>query len=393
MKRDLLHPLIRSRAKRLPPPHDAHYGVVPPPPPETISQYEINQDCAEAIAAIAKLDLMMLGSQSFVATRLLTRREAVSSSSIEGTQSTLDEILELEEHGSGSARAEAKQVRSYSLSLEHSLGIVRAGGRQAFSVELIRGIHRELMSNDPSYSDPPGDFRTRTVWIGQGGIEYSTYNPPPHDDVSACMEDHVRFLRGDGMDLFLPLPVRMAIAHAHFEGIHPFRDGNGRVGRLLLPLMMAAEGHQPLFIAPYLEAHRQHYYEALQEAQQHWRWDPIVRLVCHAIVRSLEEATATHAALTQLPAIWRPKVRLRERSTALRALAILADWPVLTVDRMAKLLNVSFQAANEAVKVLVPLGILQERTGYQHNRIFVAPNVLRIMNRPFGQPPTFKAPA
>jgi hypothetical protein len=119
-------------------------------------------------------------------------------------------------------------------------------------------------------------------------------------------------------------------------------------------------------------------------------WQPIVQLICNSIVASVEEVQTTYAALGKLPSIWHLRVQPRQGSTAHRALELLPAWPVLTVDRLAELLRVSFQAANEAVKVLANLGILTERTGYKKNRLSVAPDVLRILNRPFGQPPVLE---
>lgn len=390
MRRDLLHPSIQACLKRLPPPHNAHYGVVPPPPPSAIPLFETNRDCSEAVAAIATVDEQVrIAPHAFAATRLLMRKEAVSSSSIEGTQSTLDEILELDEHSNAPARPAARQVRSYSLTLERALQTVCASGKDGFSESLIRSMHRDLMASDPAYPDPPGEFRSCVVWIGShADIAYSTYTPCPPADIQACVEQHVRFLRGDTMDQFLPLPIRMALAHVHIEAIHPFRDGNGRLGRLLLPLMMAAEGHQPLFLAPFIEAHRTDYYDALKDAQQRLNWVPIVHLICRSIVASVEDARLTYDALKRLPALWRARGNLsREGSAPRRALDLLPGWPVLTVNRLAELLRVSKQTANLAVQHLTRVGILEERTGYLRNRIFVAPEVLRVLNRPFGQAP------
>lgn len=321
-------------------------------------------------------------------------KEAVSSSSIEGTQSTLDELLELDEHSNAPARPAARQVRSYSLPLERALQAVRAAGKDGFSESLLRSMHRDLMASDPSYPDSPGEFRSCVVWIGShADIAYSTYTPCPPADIQACVEQHVRFLRGDSMDQFLPLPIRMALAHVHSEAIHPFRDGNGRLGRLLLPLRMTAAGHQPLFLAPYIEAHRTDYYEALKEAQQRLNWVPIIHLICRSIVASVEDARLTYDALTRLPALWRARGNLsRAGSAPRRALDLLPGWPVLTANHLAELLQVSKQTAHLSVRYLTRVGILEEKTGYTRNRIFVAPEVLRVLNRPLGQAPILNLP-
>ncbi len=391
MRRDQLHQKIIDRLERLPPPFQAHYGVVPLPPPESIPMYELNAPAASAIEAIGRLDAIVSASpQPFLATRILHRQEALSSSAIEGTQSTLDEILELDATGADSGQAAARQVRSYSLTLERFLALLQRDGRSALTLDLVRSLHRDIMSTDPGYEDPPGEFRQRVVWIGGGRLDiaHSTFNPPPPGRVLDCMNDHLRFLREDG-DVVqpLPLPIRMALGHAHFEAIHPFRDGNGRVGRILLPLQMAAEGHAPLFLAPYLEAHRSDYYAALKEAQQRLSLHPLCELFCLAIVAAVKEVEETMRALSALRQRWAVAVSFRQGSSARRALDLLSSWPVLTVARLSELLGVSFQAANDAVERLTQAGILTERTGYQKNRIFAAKDVLHIVNRPFGTPP------
>ena len=397
MRRDQLHPRIIDRLERLPAPHQAHYGVVPLPPPNSLPIYELNAATASAIAAMGRLDAMVTTSpQPFPATRILHRQEAVSSSAMEGTQSTLDELLELDAMGGDSGHAAARQVRCYSLTLEHCLEVVQRGGRNAFTAEFIQSLHRDIMTTDPAYEDVPGEFRQRVVWIGGGGLDisHSTFNPPPPARIAECMDDQVRFLRDDGDAVApLPLPIRMALGHAHFEAIHPFRDGNGRVGRMLLPLQMVAEGHAPLFLAPYLEAHRSDYYAALKEAQQRLSFVPLCDLLCRAIVAAVREVEETMRALDALQKRWAGALSFRQGSSARRTLDILPSWPVLTVGRLATLLGVSFQAANDAVERLTQAGLLTERTGYQKNRIFVAKEVLLILNRPFGSPPPDPLPS
>jgi Fic family protein len=179
----------------------------------------------------------------------------------------------------------------------------------------------------------------------------------------------------------------MAIAHSHFEAVHPFRDGNGRVGRLLLPLMMAAEGQTPLYISPYIEAHKGAYYASLKTAQQRLEWHDVVGFMADAISGTVDEVIATRDALSRLRELWRTRREFRARSAALKALDMLPHYPVLTMRRLQRLLDVSFPSAKQGVEQLVAAGILVERTGYARNRIFAAPEALSIINRPFGAAP------
>jgi Fic family protein len=185
---------------------------------------------------------------------------------------------------------------------------------------------------------------------------------------------------------FKVVATRMAIGHAHFEAVHPFRDGNGRVGRLLLPLMMAAEGQVPLYLSPFIEANKSDYYEALKAVQQRLDWNAAVGLVADAVTGTVNELMTTRDALTQLRSAWQRRGKLRKHSAALNALDILPHYPAITITRLAQVIGVSFPAARAAINKLTSMGILREKTGYQRNRIFVSPEALTVINRPFGAP-------
>jgi Fic family protein len=325
----------------------------------------------------------------FVVSRLLRRREAVSSSSIEGTNSTLDELLSVEETGLEDAGDAALQVRDYALALEALIPEAAQRGAAIFDRELVKRLHRDTMKSDPAYRHVPGELRQTVVWIGGvRDIAYSTYNPAPPDAVPGCLDDTLSYLRGEGMQVMTQsLVTRMAVAHAHFEAVHPFLDGNGRTGRILLPLMMAADGQPPLYLSPYIEAHKADYYGSLKAAQQRLDWPAAIAFMAEAVVGTVDELLVTRNALKELEAQWATRRRFRARSAAIRSLDLLASYPVLTATRLAALLGVSFPAAMTAIDQLMDAGILQERTGYRRNRVFVAPEVLTVLIRPFGEEP------
>lgn len=390
-REDLCHE-VRERLVRLPEPHQAHYGVVPLPPPENAVALEAVLARSEAAnRALARVDILASELHDpYLFSRVLTRREAVSSSGIEGTYSTLDELLAVEETEDAEATEAAVQVKDYALALDTFLPQAREQGPAVFSVDLLRDLHRVVMRGDTAYKDVPGDLRQIVAWIGGGrDIAYSTFNPPPPDRVPECLAQTVKYLRSEGMQQQTQgLLTRMAIAHTHFEAVHPFRDGNGRVGRLLLPLMMAAaEGHVPLYLSPYIEAHKTGYYAALKDAQQRLQWHAVVGYLADAVVGTVDELMVTRAALAELQEIWLHRRRFRTRSAALRALDVLPHYPVITVKRLATILDVTFEAASTAVDQLVGAGILEERTGHRRNRHFAAVEALRIINRPFGAEP------
>lgn len=390
VKRDDLAHDVRAQLQRLPEPYASHYGVVPLPPPEdVISLSDARSTHQRAIEMIARVDTLAAEIKDrYLISRILNRQEAVSSSSIEGTNSTLDELLTIEEDDEN-ARAATRQVRDYALTLERLVPLAQSQGHSIFTAGLISELHAEAMRSDPDYADVPGETRKTVVWIGGGGnIAYSTFNPPPPDRIQESLAANINYMRCEGMQAMTQsLITRMALAHAHFEAVHPFRDGNGRVGRLLLPLMMAAEGHTPLYLSPYIEVHKQAYYAALKEAQRQLNWQPLIGFLSEAITRTVEELFATRNALRTLTAQWRERRNYRAKSAALRTLDLLPDYPVITAKRLAKLLSISIPSTIQGIQQLQEVGILTERTGYKRNRIFAAAEVLSIINRPFGSEP------
>lgn len=390
MNRNHLVHAVRERLVRYPAPFDSHYGVVPLPPPEDavpIQAARIAHDRALTMLGRAQT-LAEQMPDPYVISRTLSRREAVDSSAIEGTNSTLNELLTVEEHDDD-ARDAARQVRDYALTLDRLLPRAAAEGSDIFTIDLIKGLHREAMRHDPDYEGVPGQFKDVVNWIGgTGHIASSTYNPAPPGEVAACLAQTTAYMRCEGMQaLSQSLVTRMAVAHAHFEAIHPFTDGNGRVGRLLLPMMMASEGHVPLYLAPYIAANRSGYYDGLKAAQQRLEWAPLVGYLSDAVSGTIEELFATREALQKLAGEWRERRKFRAGSASLRALDLLIDYPVITLKRLAARLDVSRPQALTAINQLVEAGILIELTGYRRNRVFAAEAVLSIVNRPFGAAP------
>lgn len=391
MKRSDLSHTIRETLKRLPPPYDSHYGIVPPAPPEEgVSVAGATKALEAAQAAFGKVDAIAVQMKDpYIVSRVLTRREAVSSSSIEGTQSTLDELLSVEETGDEGARDEARQVRNYAVALDGFIPLAAKDGYGVFTMDLIKDLHRAVMKDDPNYKDVPGDLRTRVVWIGGNkDIAYSSLNPPPPADVHDCLAQTVDFLRNEGMQQMTQgFITRMAIAHTHFEAVHPFRDGNGRVGRLLLPLMMAAEKHVPLYLSPYIESKKGTYYASLKDAQQRLDWQPIITFMADAVTGTVDELIRTREALSELSDVWRKRRKFRKGSAAARALDELHNYPVVTAKRLGELLDISPPQVHQAIAQLEEAGILEERTGYSRNRVYAATEALGIINRPFGEEP------
>jgi Fic family protein len=237
------------------------------------------------------------------------------------------------------------------------------------------------------YRGVPGEFRSVQNWIGNRYIDQARFVPPPPDYLQTAMNDLATFLQSTPKEedpFEVPIVIRMAIAHAQFETIHPFTDGNGRVGRILLPLMLAAEGYPPVYIAGFLKQHQKTYYDMLAGVQLQDRWTEWVQFFATAVEESAKETIATASALMVLLGRWSELVsglKLRSDSAAYRLPELLIGSPVVTARQVEKALGVSFPAANNALSKLVEAGVLTPHEQNQRNRRFVAPDVIEILNR------------
>ena len=393
MDRNSLSEAVRHGSVRLPPPFQSHYGVDVAPPPLELALPPAGIGRIDAAGgALSALDTQVAGRPSlFHVSRVLVRDEATRSSAIEGTQSTLDELLDAdavlkdaERRGDvDGTRDELATVRAYAVALEDSLA-----NPAPIGAATIQSLHRRAFARSEEYADgrkgEPGAWRDRVVWIGGGrDISRSTFNPPPPAAVPEAMERHAAWIAETGTGhATLATPIRLALAHAHFEAVHPFADGNGRVGRMVLSLMLAAEGHVPVALSRELEADRARYYEALRAAQQRLDFVPLVLLMCDAIENGARAASDLDRRLSAMAAAWRRRERWpgarvpRADAAANRALDLLPFHPVVTVGGLARRLAISPQAANAAAKILAEARVLTERTGWRRNRVFVCDEAL-----------------
>lgn len=318
-------------------------------------------------------------------TRSLERREAVLSSQIEGTRTDLTQLLEYEATGSDDGLPDDAGVTlGYVRALDHGLRAVRHdGGPKHLTLGLIRQLHRVLMSG-AIYGHPegPGEWRRVQNWIGGRRIEDATLIPPPVSHLEACLLDLEGFLQVDvNSPTLMALPLRMAVAHVQFEAIHPFSDGNGRVGRLLPPLMMAAESLPPLYLAGYLKTHQRQYYDCLAGVQLRGRWTDWLRFFLEGIFAAAATERSTAQSLLDVRQDWQTRTaHLRADSAARRLLDVLLGSPVQTVVTARQALGISLQAANTGIAALLDLGILREATGRRWGRSFQAPEVLAVLD-------------
>lgn len=377
------------------PGYDNVWFVVPPKPPVTFTERLDLLLVRDAIHVLqARTSLAAADEFQKTLAYLLVRREAVSSSRMEGTWSTVDEVLS--PAISGADRSATAAVRGYANALLHGVEAVKSNGLAALTPDFLRELHRHVMEKDPGFAGVAGRLRTpgqpgAVVQIGSlGRKEDSIYNPAPPQHVPRCLDavldwiaDKTVLEPGDA-GMGLSLPVRMAVGHAHFEAVHPFTDGNGRIGRILWALQMVAAGKLPLYLSSYVEAERAEYGEALQEAQKKLRYRRIVEFVCRAVLISSAEEAETQRTLHDLPKAWRQRGKFRRGSSAERALTLLLKMPLLTIKTMAAELEVSVQAASDGVNRLEKAGIIRDRRGHGRGRVYAAEEVIGVLARPFG---------
>lgn len=306
------------------------------------------------------------------------RIEAILSSRIEGTQATMGQLLEFEAAGEEEPRGDLQEVVNYVSALNHAVGRLPD---LPLSSRLIREAHGILMRDVRGEHATPGEFRVSQNWIGPQGstIESASFVPPPHEDLAQAMSELERFLHNRA----LPNLIAIGLAHYQFETIHPFLDGNGRIGRLLIVLMMIEREilEQPvLYLSAYFEKWRDQYYEMLDHTRRTSDPFPWLEFFLNGITEMAKEAEDRAVRLTNLQSDLR--ARLLDGGgtpTAIRLAERLLDLPYVSVSRVAKQLGVAFPTAQRAVDDLVGRGILEEITGRRRNRIYLSQNVMDIV--------------
>ncbi len=368
--------------------------VVPQKPPRAISEELSLPLVRDANLALQGRPTMQSASEiQRTMAYLLARREAVSSSRMEGTWSTVDEVLSPAIDDTGPSATAS--VRGYATALMHGIQTIQSSGMPALTPDLLCSLHERVMQKDPGFHGIAGRLRKPglpgdVVQIGSfGRKEDSLYNPAPPAHVKRCLNEVVDWMCDESLlqlgdaGMGMVLPIRMAIGHAHFEAVHPFTDGNGRVGRMIWALQMAAAGRLPLYLSSYVEAERTEYGAALQTAQKQLAYRRIIDFVCQAIVACTEEEAVTQQVLERLPEFWQERGKFRSGSSAARALSLLIGMPIITVKQLAAELKVSTQAANQGLQRLGKAGVVRDRSGRGRGRVFAAEEVIGVLARPF----------
>ena len=313
--------------------------------------------------------------------RPFIRREAVLSSKIEGTQATLGELLAAEA-GMIVDRSpdDLREVANYVVALEY--GIARLPSLP-LSLRLVRELHGKLMRGVRGDRARAGHFRDGQNWIGPAGlgIEAATYVPPPPDQVLPCLDAWEKFLH----DRSLPPLIQAALAHYQFEAIHPFVDGNGRVGRLLITLFLVEREVLPaplLYLSAFFEANRQAYYAHLQGVHERGEWEAWLAYFLRGVATQSADALSRASRMNTLLDKWRDKAVSAGLPVAVRLVDLLAENPYWTTRRAAERLKVAFTTAQRAVAKLESLKIMRQVNEAKRDRVYCATALLRILEEP-----------
>ena len=316
--------------------------------------------------------------QSFV------RREAVLSSRIEGTQASINDLYqyEIDQRSSLSRPSDVKEVYNYVQALEYGLHRLKA---LPLSLRLIREIHAHLMAGVRGEMQTPGEFRRTQNWIGTPGayLAEATFVPPPPDAMHKALNQFEAFLHSASE---LPSLVRLGLIHYQFEVIHPFLDGNGRVGRLLLALLLCAWKLLPqplLYLSAYFEMHRDQYYDHLLAVSQSGAWAAWLSFFLNGVQTQSMDAIVRADRLLALREQYRQRFQnQRTSSRLLQAVDYLFQRPILTIAHLAEAIDVPVVSANRYVAALEEKGVLTEITGQTRNRRYRADEVLAAINHP-----------
>ncbi len=355
---------------------------LPPAPPLRL-EGPLQTMIADATLALGRLDgVSALLPDKDLFLYSYVRKEAVLSSQIEGTQSSLSDLLlfELNELP-GVPLDDVTEVSNYVAALEYGLARMRAGF--PISNRLIREVHDVLLSRGRGAGKGPGQFRRSQNWIGGTRPGNAAFVPPPHTAVPDAMAALERFVHAE--DDGLPAVVRAALAHVQFETIHPFLDGNGRVGRLLVTLMLCDANvlREPLlYLSLYLKRHRTAYYELLDRVRRDGDWEAWLAFFLEGVAVTAEGAVSTARRLAALFDEDGARVRTlgRRAKSASRIHAALKARPIISIGEIAKRAGMTFPTASVALEALAGLGIVREMTGRRRSRVFAYERYLDILN-------------
>ena len=354
-----------------------------PPKPSLELDGSLQPLLESAVLALGRLDgITTLLPDKTLYLYTYVRKEAVLSSQIEGTQSSLSDLLLFElDEVPGVPLDDVREVSNYVAALEHGLRRLKEGF--PLSSRLLREIHGVLLSSGRGNTKDPGEFRRSQNWIGGSRPGNALFVPPPHTAVPDCISalEHFLHAENDGLSTLL----RAGLAHVQFETIHPFLDGNGRVGRLLVTLMLCHAGalSEPLlYLSLFLKQHRDEYYQLLNQVRDTGDWEAWLIFFLEGVKQTAESAVTTAQRLSDMFQDDRNRIQTigRRAGSTLRIFEALKTYPILKLSAAKRQTELSFPTASSAMEALVKLKIAREITGKRRDRMFVYDEYLSVLN-------------
>jgi Fic family protein len=353
---------------------------LPPAPPIELGRLHGHIDRANR--AIGRLDGLTIAiPNSNLLLYTYVRKEAVLSSQIEGTQSSLSELLLFEnEAAPGLPMDDVEEVSNYVAAMQH--GLRRLRNEFPLSLRLLREMHRILLQGGRGAGKGPGEFRRSQNWIGGSRPGNAAFVPPPPDRLMECLGPFEKFMHEEAESL--PLLVRLGLIHVQFETIHPFLDGNGRLGRILITLLLCEKKalHEPiLYLSLFFKTHRNLYYELLQRVRTEGAWEDWLEFFLEGVEITAGEVCKAVTRSLALFARDRKKIQAlgRASSSALRVHEYLQKRPIANIGALSKSLSLSVPTVTAALHNLSQLGITREMTGRLRNKIFSYSKYLQIV--------------
>ena len=359
-------------------------AFVPPPlPPEpSIDVLSLLEGLSEAERALGRLDgITMLLPRQELFLYMYVRKEAVLSSQIEGTQSTLSDLLRFElEAQAGQPIDDIREVSNYVDAMMYGLERLE---ELPLSLRLIREMHERLLQSGRGGSKSPGEFRRSQNWIGGTRPGNALFVPPPPDEMDQCLDAFERFMHQS--DTRLPALIRAGLLHVQFETIHPFLDGNGRIGRLLVTLFLCVNGvlRKPLlYLSLYLKSHREDYYRLLQEVREQGAWEAWLEFFLAGVADTANQAFDAATRIVDLFKEDRERITMESDrpGSALRIHDYFQQNPYMTANQLVQETGLSAPTVNAALGDLVRSGIVEEITGRKRGRVFSYRKYLAILS-------------
>ena len=352
----------------------------PRPPLDIMALFPLVEQASLALGRLDSMSQEIPNASLFIYTYV--RKEALMSSQIEGTQSTLSDLLLFEaDVAPGVPIDDTEEVSSYVAAMTHGLKRVE---KISLSLRLMREVHKKLMKGSRGADKQPGEFRKSQNWIGGTKPSTAVFVPPPPHHMMKGLENLEKFL--NDKKVAMPVLIKVALAHVQFETIHPFLDGNGRLGRLLIPFILCAEGvlkHPTLYLSLYLKANRDAYYRHLQLVRKTGDWEAWVKFFLKGVIETAEQATETMQSVNALFAADTKKIQQHKASAVslFKIHSYLQQRAVATTSGITKETGLSLPTVLRGLETLKTLDIVKEPEDKPRNRVFVYARYLALLNQ------------